>query len=144
MEVKNGQKIAIHLETQMTQQGQNEKFVLDVPGQLVKIGTTIYIRYAEIAETGEKIPVTVKIQPEGPVQIMRGKETHSRLKFLYETTLSMPYPTPYGVFTIESFTKNLHFSLKDKPFSGTLMLDYDLFLQNEKLGSYEMRLSFTA
>ncbi|WP_071130301.1 DUF1934 domain-containing protein [Enterococcus timonensis] len=145
MDLKNGQAIQLHLETKVQQKEENSDFVFDGKGQLVKIGDTLYIRYSELqSDELTEIPVTIKIEPDGIVQIMRGKELHSRLKFSYQKKIPMTYRTPFGLFTIESFTKYLHFSLKDRPTSGILTLDYDLFLQDELMGSYQMKLNFTA
>lgn len=143
MELKNGQTIQIHLETQVLQNNERAEFVFDMEGQLVKMGDTLYIRYKEKnqEEPGE-VPVTIKIEPGELIQIMRGQGLHTRLKFAFEKRVPMSYPTDYGIFTIESYTPYLHFSLKDRPLSGSLELDYELFLENEKMGSYQMRLSF--
>ncbi len=141
MELKNGQNIMIHLETKALQGGEEANFIFDLKGQLVKMGDTLYIRYIE--ETPEEeIPVTIKIEPDEKVQIMRGSKLHSRLKFKYQERIPMSYRTPYGLFTLESFTRHMHFSLKDQPLSGSLNLQYDLFAGENVMGSYEMLLHF--
>ena len=40
-------------------------------------------------------------------------------------------------------TKDLQISYTDKPFSGSVSIEYDLFLGKEKLGDYKLQLLFT-
>lgn len=146
MELKNGQGIQVHLETTIHQEGESQQFIFDAPGQLIQMGNTLYIRYHETTSGKEKkepIPVTIKIQPEGNVQIMRGEKKHTRLKFSYEKKVPISYATPQGVFSIESYTPYLHFSLKDQPLHGQLDLHYALYAKENLLGMYELQLTFS-
>lgn len=86
---------------------------------MVTIGDTLYIRYKEIQEeTGDEIPVTIKLVPDGHVQLIRAGEMRMRLKFGYKERLETSYRTPYGMIQIATFTKELHVSLKDRPQQG--------------------------
>lgn len=140
---KQGQAIAIHLETIVQQEGETQNFVFDLEGQLVKIGDTLYIRYQEITEEGE-VPVTMKLAPDGSLQLIRASEMRLRLKFEYKQTVESHYKTPYGMMFFSTFTRDMHVSLKDRPTAGEIALDYDLFLGDQKAGEYQMRLTFTA
>ncbi len=61
------------------------------------------------------MPVTIKLVPDGHVQLIRAGEMRMRLKFGYRERLETTYQTPYGMIQIETFTKELHVSLKDRP-----------------------------
>ncbi len=96
-----------------------QDFYFDLKGQMVTIGDTLYIRYKEIQEeTGDEIPVTIKLVPDGHVQLIRAGEMRMRLKFGYKERLETSYRTPYGMIQIATFTKELHVSLKDRPTAG--------------------------
>ena len=72
MDLTQALPIAIHLETVTVQEGTRQDFVFDVAGQIVKIGDTLYIRYKEEAtDSTEEIPVTIKILPDGSIQLIR-------------------------------------------------------------------------
>ncbi|OJG61296.1 hypothetical protein RV08_GL000239 [Enterococcus mundtii] len=141
---RSGLPISIQLRTKVKQQGEQQDFYFDLKGQMVKIGDTLYIRYKEIQEGQEEIPVTIKIMPDGHVQLIRAGEMRMRLKFAYRERLETHYRTPYGMIQVDTFTKELHVSLKDRPTAGKVMIDYDLFMGVEKIGEYEMVLDFTA
>jgi uncharacterized beta-barrel protein YwiB (DUF1934 family) len=145
MDLTTGVPVSIQLKTNVKQENEQRDFFFDLEGQIVKMGDTLYIRYKEEpAEGGPAVPVTIKIEPDGKIQLIRAGELRMRLKFGYQEKLETSYRTPYGLFQISTFTHNLRFSLKDQPVSGTILVDYDLYSQAEKIGEYHLELEFTA
>lgn len=144
MDLSQGTPVSIQLKTIVEQAGEKREFYFDLLGQIVKIGDTLYIRYKEEQEEGAAVPVTIKIEPDGKIQLIRAGEMRMRLKFAYQERMDTSYRTPYGLFQISTFTKNLRFSLKDQPVAGTILIDYDLYSQTEKIGDYHLELEFTA
>ena len=144
MELKNGLPVSIKLATKVTQQQTTEDFYFELAGQLVTIGDTLYIRYQEVQEDGQKIPVTVKIMPDGAVQLTRSGDMRMRLKFIYREMVNTSYNTPYGTMLFSTYTKNLRVSLKDRPASGKIVIEYDLYMAGEQIGNYQINLDFTA
>lgn len=143
MNLSQGVPISIQLKTEVKQAEKRENFYFDLQGQIIRMGNTLYIRYKEEQEDGETASVTIKIEPDGKIQLIRSGELHIRLKFGYLEHLDTIYRTPYGLLQITTFTRNLRFSLKDRPVSGSIMVDYDLHTQGEKLGEYHLELEFT-
>lgn len=144
MELKNGLPVSIKLATKVTQQQTMEDFYFELAGQLVTIGDTLYIRYQEVQEDGQKIPVTIKIMPDGAVQLTRSGDMRMRLKFIYREMVNTSYNTPYGTMLFSTYTKNLRVSLKDRPASGKIVIEYDLYMADEQIGNYQINLDFTA
>lgn len=144
MDLSQGTTVSIQLKTIVSQEDEKKEFFFDLTGQIVKMGDTLYIRYKEELEEGSPVAVTIKVEPDGKIQLIRAGELRMRLKFGYQERLETTYKTPYGLFQITTFTKNLRFSLKDQPVSGSILIDYDLFSQNEKIGEYHLELEFTA
>ena len=144
--VKNGTPVSIQLQTEVYQNEEKQEHFFDVTGQLVKIGTTLYLRYKETPEEegAADIPVTIKIEADGTVQLIRAAEKRTRLKFNYQQENYSHYRTPYGMMEIRTFTNNLRVSLKEQPTAGSVSIDYDLYAGKEKLGVYHLRLHFTA
>lgn len=145
MDLTKGLPISIHLKTEVRQNNEFEEFLFDLPGQIVKIGDTLYIRYKEEAEDGaEPVPVTMKILPDGSIQLIRSGEMRLRLKFSYREQVETSYKTPFGMMFFSTYTNDLHFSLKDRPISGEITVDYHLYMAEEKIGNYKINLEFTA
>lgn len=143
MNINEGIPAKIKVQTKVTQNNETEDFVFDLPGQVVKMGDTLYIRYKEIQPDGQETPVTVKVTPDSQVQLIRSGESRMRLRFAYREKLETSYKTPYGIFMITTYAQNLHVSLKDRPFSGIITIDYALLMKEEKVGDYHLVLEFT-
>lgn len=144
MDLKTGRPISIELKTEIFQNEEKTEYFYQLPGQFVRMGDTLYIRYKEQdPETNAETSVTFKIEPEGAIHLIRSGAQRSRLNFLYQTRQETPYQTPYGVLPIATFTDHLHVSLKDQPFSGLIKIDYQLYSGEEKLGNYHLQLKFT-
>ena len=145
MDLSTGVPVSIQLKTIVQQGNEQKDFFFDLEGQLVKMGDTLYIRYKEeLLEDTEPTPVTIKIEPDGHVQLIRAGELRMRLRFGYQEKLDTSYRTPYGLLQISKFTHNLRVSLKDQPMSGKILVDYDLYSQTERIGEYHLELEFTA
>ena len=145
MDLSTGVPVSIQLKTIVQQGNEQKDFFFDLEGQLVKMGDTLYIRYKEeLLEDTEPTPVTIKIEPDGHVQLIRAGELRMRLRCGYQEKLDTSYRTPYGLLQISTFTHNLRVSLKDQPMSGKILVDYDLYSQTERIGEYHLELEFTA
>lgn len=137
--------VGIHLETHTVQNGESSDYVIDVAGQIVQIGDTIYLRYAEPQESGEgaDVPVTIKFMGDGDVSLTRRGENRVRLHFSAGKRVSAQYRTPYGIIPIETVTPQLKVGFTQRPFGGNAAIDYQLYAGQELLGNYEIRLQFT-
>nr|WP_242704480.1 DUF1934 domain-containing protein [Enterococcus sp. 665A] len=131
------------MQTKVTQNNEVEEFVFDLFGQVVQMGSTLYIRYKEVQSDGSEVPVTMKITPDSRIQLIRSGEMRLRMKFGYREKIETSYKTPYGMIAITTDTHKLHVSLKDRPFSGIVTIDYSLSMHNEKVGDYNLILEFT-
>ncbi len=99
--------------------------------------------FSNIQPDGQEIPVTVKVTPDSQVQLIRSGDARMRMRFAYREKMETSYKTPYGMFMITTYAQNLHVSLKDRPFSGIITIDYSLYMKEEKVGDYHMVLEFT-
>lgn len=145
MALDNGILIAIHLETFIEQEGEKNHLVFDEPGQVFQMGNSIYLRYQEVDEkSGQKIPVTMKIDGEGTVLLTRAAENEMRLRFASGKRIEARYRTPYGLFPIETVTPLLDVQLQNEPLAGQVNIDYQLLAGKQLIGNYKIRLQFTA
>ena len=142
MDLSKGRVAQVHLETIISQGNETEKHVFDEVGKVVQMNSSYYIRFQETYETAV-VPVTVKIDPAGIVTLTRKGETTTRMRFDKGERFETLYRTPQGTVNIETMTKDLQISYTDKPFSGSVSIEYDLFLGKEKLGDYKLQLLFT-
>ncbi|GAA3017177.1 DUF1934 domain-containing protein [Tetragenococcus solitarius] len=145
MESTRGIPVSIHLKTEVKQENETEEFLFDITGRVIRMGNTLYIRYKEEQEDGsDPVPVTMKIFPDGAVQLVRSGEIRTRLKFIYGEKFETSYQTPYGTIFLTTHTKDLHFTLNDRPMAGKVTIEYDLFVAEQRVGSYHLLLEFSA
>ncbi len=145
MEERKSIPVMIKLKTEVFQENEFKEFFLEEEGQIVRIGEVLYIRYNELLDgVDNKVSVTMKILADGSVQLIRAGEVRMKLKFDYQKYNETNYQTPFGNMIIRTFTNNIRVSLKDRPYSGQVTIDYDLYGGEETIGVYHLELNFTA
>ncbi|MGY3766368.1 DUF1934 domain-containing protein [Vagococcus vulneris] len=144
MDEKTAVPIAIKIQTKVFQNDDFSEHIIETTGQMIRIKDVLYLRYNEEMDgIQSKVPVTIKIMSDGQVQLIRSGDVRMKLRFVYQEKQETIYNTPYGMMDIATFTNNMRVSLRDKPYSGDVTIDYDLFGGSEKMGVYHMELSFT-
>lgn len=144
MKERKATPVLIQVQTKVHQNNEELDYLVEVEGQTVKIGDVLYIRYEEMMEgIDTPVPVTIKLMPDGVVQLIRSGEVRMKLMFEYQKKLETSYNTPYGMMTIATYTKDSDIRLKDNPFSGHVKIEYDLYGGEEILGNYQLNVNFT-
>lgn len=141
-ELTNGLPAEIVMETSYEQNGENHRHVFEESGRIVYMNHSYYIRYEE-STNGETVPVTIKINPDGIVHLNRQGEQATRLTFDSENHTQTQYKTPAGIMQIRVETTDLKVSYYDRPFAGRVFVGYSLYLGQQQLGTYQIRLRFT-
>lgn len=140
--LKKGLPVEIHMETTLHQNGEVNHHQYTETGRLVEMNGCYYVRYEETHEEGN-IPVTVKMEADGVVTVIRRGEWMTRLRFDVDQSTGTHYRTPVGVLPIRIDTQDVRISYYDQPFAGRVQVDYTLNMGDQKLGEYHLRLRFT-
>lgn len=142
-ELTNGMPAEIFMESSYVQNGETHHHVFEEKGRVIYINNSYYIRYEEKIDGESVVPVTVKINPNGTVNLIRRGEYMTRLTFSSEEITETQYKTAAGIMPIRVETQDLKISYYDRPFAGRVSADYVLYFNEEQLGSYQIRLRFT-
>ncbi|WP_208559598.1 DUF1934 domain-containing protein [Marinilactibacillus kalidii] len=142
-ELANGLPAEVIMESSYVQNGETHHHVFEEKGRVVYMNNSYYIRYEEKFTGEAAVPVTVKINPNGTVNLIRRGEFLTRLTFNSDEVTETQYKTAAGIMPIKIDTQNLKISYYDRPFAGRMSVDYALYFNGEKLGSYQIRLRFT-
>lgn len=141
---KDNRPVSLIIRTESVQNGENSSYYHEVIGQLMTIGNKFYIQYKESAEIDpQQTTVIIKVEPNEEMQIIRSGENRMRLSFKYQEFAESFIDTEYGKVAIRTFASDMHVSLRDTPFSGTIHLAYELFAGKEQMGSFKMQVEFT-
>lgn len=148
MKETNSIPVSLQLRTEIFQNEQFDEHFFDVTGQMVRVGKSIYLRYQEPAiveiDGHEGINVTVKIEEDGSIQLIRADKQRMRLRFTSDKVNEANYHTPYGIIPIKIITKKISITLEEHPVTGEVLIDYELHTGEEPLGVYHLSLQFTA
>lgn len=141
---KDNRPVSLIIQTESIQNGETSSYYHEVLGQLMTIGNKFYIQYKESAEVDPaQTPVIIKVEPNAEMQIIRSGQNRMRLSFKYQEFEESYIDTEHGKIAIRTFATDMHVSLRDKPFSGTIQLSYELFAGREQMGSFKMQVEFT-
>lgn len=133
--------VTVKLESTQVQAEQTTTMRGEYSGQFFKMGHAYYLRYVE-RDNEQPATVTFKIE-RGQVSLTRTTaDMKLRLFFGDQQRIHATYRTPYGLIPIETTTPYLSVELNDAPKFGRISLDYDLYSQGQKQGSYKIRLQF--
>ncbi|MER2063908.1 MAG: DUF1934 domain-containing protein [Alkalibacterium sp.] len=141
-ELKNGLPAEIKMETSYVQNGETHHHSFEETGRVVYMNSSYYIRFEEAHELGT-VPVTIKINPDGVVQLIRHGEQTTRFVFDSDRETESNYRTPAGIIPLTVTTDDIRVSYYDRPFAGRIWVDYSLSVNQQKLGDYHIRLRFT-
>lgn len=141
-ELKNGLPAEVKMETSYLQNGETFRHSFEESGRVVYMNNSYYIRFEETHEE-MTVPVTIKINPDGVVNVTRNGDQTMRLTFNSEGTTQTNYQSPAGIIQLKVVTEDLRVSYYDRPFSGRVYVDYTLHANQQKLGDYQIRLRFT-
>ncbi|USS87050.1 DUF1934 domain-containing protein [Fructilactobacillus cliffordii] len=134
------QPVHIEGETILHQAGEEEHYRFSAVGQLVQLGTTVYLRFNEDNE--EAVPVTYKIDGSNSLRISRRGESQLTLQLIAGQRTQNVDVTPYGKLQIaaEATAVETEFDLAE--LRGTVSADYRIFTDDEEVGNHQIRLQF--
>jgi len=134
----------IVLETTIVQDEEVFKNSFDEMGRIVLMNNNYYLRFKESNEDETNdVATLIKISPDGIVNLTRHGQLKTRLEFNDEEDTYTKYQTPAGMMQLRVETTCLSISYNDQPFQGDVDIDYVLYLDDQPLGTYQLRLRFT-
>ena len=114
--------VRLTITTQQRIDGECERTAFDTVGDLTLTGNTATLTYTEEDEDGAKTAVTVRCTAD-EVTVERAGLARSLLRLRRGVRCECEYGTPYGTFSVTTFTHTLQNALAS---AGRLDLDYTL------------------
>lgn len=130
------------LETTIVQEEEVYKHSFDEMGRIVEMNEKYYIRFTEGKED-EKVSTLIKLLPDGTMHLTRHGEQTTRLQFNDSKYTYTNYATPAGIMQLRVETNKLNVVYNATPFAGDIEVDYVIYVGDNPLGSYQLRLRFT-
>ena len=142
MKAKNGVPVVVVMKTESRQFEDINQHLFEDEGRFVEMNGSYYIRFEEEYQH-TKVPVMVKITDDKRVNLIRYGEHKTNLLFDGNEPTYTKLNTPAGIAQITVDTNHLNIAIKDQPLSGEIFIQYELEMNQQKLGSYQIELRFT-
>lgn len=141
MTVESGNQVPvkIHLRTRIQQDHEEEQYELILFGNYYQKGNTTYLKYDEVLEEGT-VHTIVKIAEQNAL-ILRSGALKMRLSFQLHNEKNGSYESQYGTLLLSTKTKVLDHNKTDQN-EGRFLLKYDLLMNGETTGEYEMAIQY--
>ncbi|HDZ3334404.1 TPA: DUF1934 domain-containing protein [Staphylococcus aureus] len=130
-------KVSIHTKQVLKQRNEKEKFEFTTEGTWQQRQSN-FIRYVEQIEDAT-VNVTIKVDDDS-VKLIRKGDINMNLHFVEGQTTTTFYDISAGRIPLEVKTlRILHFVSGD---GGKLKIHYELYQDNEKMGSYQYEINY--
>lgn len=132
-------KVKVTVETIINNGSADDRYELVVYGNAAERNGSQFIRYTEITEQGE-LKVLVKYDGE-KIEATRKGYMHIKQVFELGKTTYCVMKTPLGDLDVLTKTNNINFVGSDDHITKELSVEYDLFVNDELVGSYKLKIN---
>ncbi|MDQ0218546.1 DUF1934 domain-containing protein [Peribacillus cavernae] len=134
------QNIKVMLRTTIDNGSETDTFELTAFGTKFSKGNALYLQYTEESENG-KTQTTIKYK-ESETLLMRSGAVKMRQVFSLAEITNGHYESMYGTMAMQTRTKLVSHIWNVEKREGKFLFDYDLFMQGDLLGQYEMVIAY--
>ncbi|AOM81526.1 DUF1934 domain-containing protein [Salisediminibacterium beveridgei] len=135
---KTEERVAIRMVTHISDGDRREKHTMDAVGQLMTGSGLLVLRFEEPSETDD-IPTSQHIKCTGTeMTVRRHGQISMNQRFVEGVTTEGVYQTPEIRMPMETTTRHLTHEWDTHEQKGEIQLSYDLVLQGEATGRYDM------
>lgn len=134
---KLDKKVTIQTKQVVKQHNEKETFTFTTEGTW-QARQAEFIRYDERIEDAT-VNVTIKIADDS-IKLLRKGDINMNLHFVEGQTTTTLYDIPAGRMTLEVKTLSILHFVKEN--GGKLKIHYELYQQNEKMGSYQYEIKY--
>ena len=138
---EKGQAVHVRLHTQITDGERRETHTMEAGGRLLRGAGLFVIRFTEPQASGER-PTTQQIKcTESEMTVRRQGQITMNQRFSEGMTTEGVYETAELRMPMETTTTHFSHEWDETSGSGEITLRYDLVLQGEETGHYEMTIT---
>lgn len=132
--------VNVEMVTKITQDGEKDEIRLSAKGSLVHKNEWIYVLFTEKLEEMGEVNTTLKIG-DSEMLILRSGSVSMRQVYIYGQMTEGTYEMPFGKMATEVQTHHLAALWEDNGRSGRIQFGYDLKLQGEEAGRYDITIA---
>lgn len=135
---KTEERVSIRIVTLITDGDRQEKHTMEAFGRMIYISDVLVLRFQEPYEEGDA-PTSQQIKcTDQEMTVRRQGRVTMNQRFVEGVTTEGVYETPEVRMPMETTTKKLKHDWNTEQLEGEIRLSYDLMLQGEATGRYDM------
>ncbi|MBM7631475.1 DUF1934 domain-containing protein [Geomicrobium sediminis] len=137
---EQGIPVFVTMETNVEQEGEKKEISVSGSGQLVKKSQSTFVTWNEQLEDIGEVKTVLKIQP-GSLTVLRQGAVSMRQEYTPGKETEGSYKTAYATFQTLAKTEDLQIKwFKEEALLGQLAFTYDLELQGQLAGHYDVKI----
>lgn len=130
------------METKITD-GENSQVIdLLTEGRLFRKANGLYLQFKEENEENGAVNQIIKIDDAGTVTVIRQGAVAMKQLFLQGEKSEGVYRSPFGTMLMNTNTNDVRISIDENKTIGTVQLSYQLHMQSEYAGNYDVTINF--
>lgn len=143
MSIKSIVPVKVSLKTKMTQDGKSDHYHFEEDGQFVTLENgQHYLRYVE-HQGSQATPVQFRLAPD-EIHLVRSGAQKTHFRFANGSEHLTHYQTEYGRIALRVVTNRLDTDLNLAAIAGHVEIRYQLLMQDQLIGNYQIQLQFGA
>ncbi|CAH0345038.1 DUF1934 domain-containing protein [Bacillus sp. CECT 9360] len=140
MQNTDKQDVKVKLNTKISNGDETDTYEIVTSGTKFTKGNALYLQYTEEDDNG-KTYTTLKFK-EADALLMRSGVVKMRQVFSLSEVTNGHYESIYGTMTTQTRTKLISHLWDENKREGKFLFDYELFMQGNLLGQYEMVITY--
>jgi uncharacterized beta-barrel protein YwiB (DUF1934 family) len=139
---QEGTLVSVSLKTQITDGDQNQVFDLSTEGRLFRKASGLYLQFKEENQEVGPVNQIVKIGESGTVSVIRQGAVSMKQLFIEGEKTQGVYRSTFATMLMNTTTKQINIDITEKEGLGSIHLSYQLHMQSEFAGNYEVTINF--
>jgi uncharacterized beta-barrel protein YwiB (DUF1934 family) len=139
---QEGTLVSVALKTQITDGAQKQVIDLSTTGRLFRKASGLYLQFKEENQEVGLVNQIVKIDESGTVTIIRQGAVSMKQLFIQGETTEGVYRSPFATMLMKTSTNRVDISINENEGLGSVQLSYQLHMQSEFAGNYEVTINF--
>ncbi|OIJ11780.1 hypothetical protein BKP37_15180 [Anaerobacillus alkalilacustris] len=139
---QEGNSVTIEMKTDITDGDQKHSSNFQAEGKLFRKNNSLYLQFKEDNKEIGAVNQVVKIDNQQSVTVLRQGAVSMKQQFLIREKTEGVYRSQFGPMLMDTYTKHIKLEIDEQQAIGTVQLSYQLHMQHEFAGDYEVTINF--
>lgn len=139
---QEGTLVSVAMNTQITDGDQKQVINLSTEGRLFRKASGLYLQFKEDNQDVGPVNQIIKIGENSAVTVIRQGAVSMKQLFIQGENTEGVYRSTFATMLMTTHTRKCHIDIKEDEAIGSVQLSYQLHMQSEFAGDYEVKINF--